>query len=135
MPEPHSLLRRQLRRHFGSPEVVPSEWEGFLGAVSDAYRQLEADRTMLERALELSSQELLDANTQLRAILDGLPDLYFHLDAAGRVRDFRGGAATHLSQSSGEIRGTAIDQLFPGPAGERLRAGVARLREAGVAVC
>jgi PAS domain S-box-containing protein len=135
MSEQHSLLRRQLRRHFGSPEVVPSEWEGFLGAVNDAYRQLEADRTMLERALELSSQELLDANSQLRAILDGLPDLYFHLDAAGRVRDFRGGAATHLSPSSDEIRGTAIDRLFPGAAGERLRAGVARLREAGEAVC
>src|SRR5437867_610392 len=90
---------------------------------------------MLERSLELSSQELLDANSQLRAILDGLPDLYFRLDAEGRVRDFRGGAATHLSQASGEIRGAAIEQVFPGLAGERLREGIARLQEAREVVC
>jgi PAS domain-containing protein len=92
------------------------EWQPFLGAVNDAYHQLEGDRAMLERALELSSQELLDANTEMRAVLDGLPDLYFRLDAQGRVRDFRDGAATHLGRPSGEILGTAIDRVFPGRA-------------------
>ena len=55
----HSLLRRQLRRHFGGSESIPAEWQGFLAVVDDAYRQFDEDRRMLERTLELSSQELL----------------------------------------------------------------------------
>jgi len=44
------------------------ECREFLDAVDAAYRQFDTDRAMLERSLELSSQELLQANSEIRAV-------------------------------------------------------------------
>ncbi|MHB8585662.1 MAG: PAS domain-containing sensor histidine kinase [Thermoplasmatota archaeon] len=54
----HKLLERQLRRQFGANFVPPPEWAPFLETVSQAYEESDADRARLERAMELSSQEL-----------------------------------------------------------------------------
>jgi len=67
----HRLLRRQLRKLFG--ERPPAEaLAPLLAAVDEAYRQADLDRTMVERSLELSSQELLEANRELRRRGDDL---------------------------------------------------------------
>jgi signal transduction histidine kinase len=62
----HPLLVRQLRKCFGSVEV-PESLKGFVSQVNDAYVQADDERRMLERAFDLSSQELLDANDELAA--------------------------------------------------------------------
>src|SRR5262249_43617670 len=46
------------------------EWEPFLRAVDEAYHQSDHDRRMLERTLELSSGELLEANAEIRNARD-----------------------------------------------------------------
>jgi signal transduction histidine kinase len=65
----HKLLRRQLRKHL-DPKRLPEEsrmaLEDLFSAISDTYRDLETDRALIERSMELSSQELLEANLQLR---------------------------------------------------------------------
>jgi PAS domain-containing protein len=61
----HKLLLRQLKRHVGSADAIPKEWQPFVDAVDDAYYQTEDDRALLERSLDLSSQELLKRNRQL----------------------------------------------------------------------
>jgi signal transduction histidine kinase len=68
----HSLLARQIRRHFGSEEGLSAACRAFLDAVDDAYRQSDEDRAMLERSMDLSSQELLEANAALRQSLSRL---------------------------------------------------------------
>src|SRR5262245_33680570 len=68
----HSLLRRQLKRYFGDPDALPPQWQRFIAAVDDAYRQSDIDRDMLERSLELTSQELLQANSEMRAVFERL---------------------------------------------------------------
>ena len=60
----HALLRRQLRKHFGSAEPLES-MRSFVEAVNEAYFQADDERMMMERAFELSSQEILDANAEL----------------------------------------------------------------------
>ena len=62
----HSLLKRQLRRHFGEGNPPPLQCAGFISAVNTTYEQSDIDREMLERSLELSSLELLQANSELR---------------------------------------------------------------------
>jgi signal transduction histidine kinase/CheY-like chemotaxis protein len=57
-------LQRQLRRHLDGTEVEP-RLEAFVRAVDDAYRQADKDRRMLERSLEISSDELHEANRAL----------------------------------------------------------------------
>jgi two-component system, cell cycle sensor histidine kinase and response regulator CckA len=63
----HKLLQRQLKRCIGGPAPSPEEWLAFLAAVNEAYEQSDADRTLLERSLELSSQELTQINESLRS--------------------------------------------------------------------
>jgi len=65
MNELHSLLKRQLRRFTGETKSFIEEQTDFLRAINEAYLQFDADRRMLEHSLELTSQELLEANTEL----------------------------------------------------------------------
>src|SRR6185369_10766028 len=65
MDELHSLLKRQLRRFTGEPQPFLEEQTDLLRAINDAYWQFDADRRMLEHSLELTSQELLEANVEL----------------------------------------------------------------------
>lgn len=60
------LLKRQLKRYFGGAENVPLELKPFVDAVERSYNHYEEDRVLLERAMEISSEELVEANQQLR---------------------------------------------------------------------
>jgi two-component system cell cycle sensor histidine kinase/response regulator CckA len=62
----HKLLMRQLKRHFGDADSVPAALFDFVAAVDEAYQQADADRELLERSLDLTSEELLEANAELR---------------------------------------------------------------------
>ncbi len=65
----HTLLKRQLKKCFNEFSSVPKEWQNFIKTVNDAYIQSDLDRGMLERALDLSSNELLEANKELKTTL------------------------------------------------------------------
>jgi two-component system, cell cycle sensor histidine kinase and response regulator CckA len=71
-PGMHKLLRRQLRKVFGSVEAVPDAMRAFVEVVDAAYHQADIDRRLLERSLDLTSSELLEANRELREYADGL---------------------------------------------------------------
>jgi two-component system, NtrC family, sensor kinase len=68
----HRLLQRQLKRYVGDPNNIPVEWQPFIDAVNDAYQQADDDRNRMERTLELTSQELLQANTDLQQALQSV---------------------------------------------------------------
>jgi PAS domain S-box-containing protein len=67
----HSLLARQIKRHLGD-RVLPADLQALLQAVDQSYQQSDADRAMLERSLDLTSQELRSAHTSMRAIFEQL---------------------------------------------------------------
>lgn len=66
----HSLLRRQIKKYFGASDAPPQDCQAFIDAVNEAYRQFDEDRAMLERSLDLSSRELLEANSDMRAVFE-----------------------------------------------------------------
>lgn len=101
----HSLLRRQLKRIQGTQVPSAENWQAFLQAVDVAYREFDQDRAMLERTLDLSSQELLQASSELRAIIQELPDLFLLLDDRGIVVDCRGGSGHHYWARAEELVG------------------------------
>jgi two-component system, NtrC family, sensor kinase len=74
MPEPelHRLLKRQLKRYVGDLSSMPIEWQALITAVNDAYHQADDDRRRLEHTLEITSQELLQANTDLQQTLQSV---------------------------------------------------------------
>jgi len=81
----HSLLKRQLKKYLSDGFVVPEEMKEFVDSVNRAYKQFDEDREMLERSLELSSRELMQANSEMRATLQAFPDLVFSDDRNGII--------------------------------------------------
>ncbi len=70
----HRLLRRQLRKYLRIDDAVPASLQAFVAAVDSAYADLDSDRAMLERSLELSSKELSDARDEATAARRRLTD-------------------------------------------------------------
>ena len=67
----HSLLARQIKRHLRITELPP-ELLSLLQAVDESYRQADNDRDMLERSLDLVSEELRGMHISMRAIFERL---------------------------------------------------------------
>jgi signal transduction histidine kinase/CheY-like chemotaxis protein len=63
----HRLLQRQIRKHLGPDTVIPAQWQDLLRAVEEAYEQFDHDRKLSERAMQLSSDELLAASQRLQS--------------------------------------------------------------------
>ena len=121
----HSLLARQLKRQFGCAGAraedlkgalgcaggCTRQLQGFIDAVNEAYWQADGDRSMLERSLELSSQELLSANSEMRAVFQTFPDLYFRLDATGKILEVKAGSEADLCLPSAQLVGKKIQDV------------------------
>ncbi|NOK61354.1 MAG: RsbR, positive regulator of sigma-B [Chloroflexi bacterium AL-W] len=84
----HKLLLRQIKKHFGSLDAIPADVQIFVDAVNEAYHQADADRALLERSLELSSQELTERYKRLQEELveREQKDQALHLAEEERVR-------------------------------------------------
>ncbi len=82
----HNLLRRQLRRYLGVGEP-PDELADLLAAIDGAYSESDSDREMVERSLELASEELMERNASLqrseeyfRSLIEKSSDVILVLD-------------------------------------------------------
>lgn len=134
MKQMHSLLKRQLKRYFNDRDAIPEGWQGFVEAVNDAYWQSDSDRNMLERSMELSSQELLQANSELRAIFQALPDLFLRLDNKGTILDHKGGMANDICFQVGELLGKRIHELPFENVGNKFVEAIHQVRETNLMV-
>ncbi len=88
----HRLLERQVRKSVGDIPSTHPELKTLLAMVERAYQQADLDREMLQRALELSSSELFEANETLRgavglleATLDGIEDGVLVVDSNNEI--------------------------------------------------
>ncbi len=129
MPQPlHSLLRRQLKRCWGRADDVPSEWLPLIQAVNDAYHEFDNDRSMLERSLDLSSVELIQANSDLReseqryrTFLDATTDMAFIKDAEFRYVVVNEANRAFFGRAMEEIVGKTDHDLMPEPMADACR--------------
>ena len=118
----HSLLRRQLKRNLPGSEALSAPWTALVGAVNAAYHAFDDDREMLERSLELSSQELLEANSEMRALFQAIPDLLFRVDAQGKILSAKVGAGDDpLLQVQPATRGRTIQNTVLQIAGAKFK--------------
>ena len=125
----NSLLKRQLKKLLGRVDSIPPEWQRFVEGVGQAYDQFDDDRNMLERSLDLSSAELVGANSQLQAILDTFPDLFFLTDADGRIFEQKNaGKNTGYSTVENPV-GTLIQDIHPSPANELFQQAISHVGE------
>ena len=123
----HPLLQRQIRGLYAPGVSPPPEIAAFLAHVDETYRQFDADRTLVERSLELSSQELLQANAEMRLVIQALPDVVMRLDADGTIRSCRTSAADDLVEPAESLLGKRIQQLPGASARAKFRRALAEV--------
>jgi two-component system, cell cycle sensor histidine kinase and response regulator CckA len=130
VPVTSRLLQRQLRAHLPGGEPPPG-LEGLLAAVDESYRRFETGRALLERSLELSSDELLHANAELRGMLRALPDLCITLDADGLILSYRPPAdpGAMKTYSPDDVVGRSIVDITPEAAKAKVREALEHMRE------
>jgi two-component system cell cycle sensor histidine kinase/response regulator CckA len=130
MKQKHSLLRRQLKKFFGSSEDIPELMNDFIEAVNDAYEEFDTDREMLERALDLSSQELIHANAEMRAIFLALPDTLFTVNKDGVILNCKASRVDDLFfLEETKMIGKRIQDLPSKETGSRLKEALLQVQE------
>ena len=142
----HKLLERQLLRHFGRLDAVPPALGPFLDVLDATYRDADEGRLLVERSLELTSQELNQVNSGLRAqiesggrteamqraILESALDCIVLMDAEGIVREFNPAAQRTFGYTRKEAEGRSLaDLIIPPDLRERHRAGLSRYLATG----
>lgn len=112
---------------------MPEALQGFVASVNDSYASFDDDRAMLHRAMELSSLELTEANSELHAVLQAIPDMILRLDRRGNIVPLKvaedkdaDGPGEHfdkrrISSRILNIPNAAIRQQFDGALQELLR--------------
>ena len=126
----HSLLRRQLKRFFGDGfEPAEAKLRAFIEAVDNAYREFDTDRSMLERSLDLSSQELLQSNSEMRAVFQALPDLVFRVDQGGTILSLKAGSRDDLTVPPGSLPGRKVQDIPDAQVGELFREALQRVSQ------
>ncbi|MDE3118405.1 MAG: response regulator [Nitrospirota bacterium] len=125
----HRLLARQLKQFFQGDSPPPKNWHAFLDAVDKAYREADEDRSMLERSLELSSQELLQANSEMRAVVQAFPDIFFLLGADGTILDYKGGSETDFLLPPQQLVGKRIQDIPLGEVGKRFESAIQTVQD------
>ena len=70
----NKLLQRQLQKHFG--DSIPENLVAFLEVVKASYEHYEQDRTMLERSIEISSEEMIELNRSQKDAHNELKTLF-----------------------------------------------------------
>lgn len=99
----HRLLQRQLKRYIGSTDL-PQAWQAFINAIDAAYQQTDDDRALLERSLELTSQELLDRNEQLRQRREELEKMVQERTAELEYRTIQLQTAAEVARDATTVR-------------------------------
>ncbi len=128
MPELHRLLKRQWKLYFGQNE--PSkELAPFAEAVNRAYCEFDEDRRLLERSLELSSSELLQANADMRVLFESFPDLLFRIGTDGSILDYRAGHGAEPMMPKERLTGRRIQDVFAGSARQEFDQAIRDARE------
>lgn len=76
----NKLLLRQLQKHFQDQSQIPESLLPLFDVISSSYDHYEKDRAMLERAIELSSEEMIGLNERLMEETSDLKKSNLELD-------------------------------------------------------
>ena len=111
MKQIHSILKCRLERHFKDLNSIPEEWRDFIEAVNNTYWQFDKNQNKLEHSLDLTSQELRQANAELDVFFQAYPLLFLRLDNEGTILDQKGELATDFDIPPENLPGKRIYDL------------------------
>ncbi|MGL1862684.1 MAG: ATP-binding protein [Pseudodesulfovibrio sp.] len=103
----HRLLKRQLKQLYKG-EDIPKELAGILELVGESYAQFDEDRELIDRATRLSSHELVQRNSEMRAMFQAFPDRFAWVNPWGTIIDCKGGVQDEVAIDAKAICGEKI---------------------------
>ena len=107
----YHLLKRQISNLLKGVNLQAEPWPAFLEAVNQAYQKFEFDQRTLENSLTLSAEELVQANDEMQAVFQAIPDQLFHFDHDGRILSYKSGSSQHYLTSD-RLIGKMLDEVF-----------------------
>ena len=86
MKDLNKLLVRQAEKYLGGVDNIPENYHAFIQAINESYNHYEKDHHLLERSIELSSEEMIELNEQLRKETKQLKQAHEELRATEIIR-------------------------------------------------
>ncbi len=117
---------------------MPEALQPFLSDVNRTYEEADADRRFVEHSLELMSQELMQANADLRTkqreqqvIFDSVPAIIIYKDTHNRMLRLNEKAAKAFGSTAAQLEGRHTDEVLPKDVADALYEDDRRVIETG----
>lgn len=107
----HKLLERQLVDEFGSLDDLPAELAQFVFLISNSYYDFEDGHHKLEHALDISLDELRQANDDMHSIFMALPDLFLSIDEENTILQYKQGNESGLDIVAPSLVGSKVNKI------------------------
>lgn len=101
----HKLLAHQIKKHLKGLENIPPQLESFLSAVNSSYQQFDGDYYLLERTKNVSSEEIIEKNSEIkwfRLLSDGNPHPVLRISRDGQLLYFNQASLPLLKLSNSD---------------------------------
>lgn len=136
---PNRLLQRQIRRHLGTGWEVPRQLAPLFDAISATYQQYEEGRALVERSIDISSRELMEANEKLRResreqfrlLAENATDVVATWDKRGLCTYISPSCRAFLGCNPDEVIGKSVVRLIHPDDFHLLRGGVRQVLAGG----
>ena len=102
-------------------------WPVFLNAVNHTYQKFDFDQRTLENSLTLSSEELVQANDEMRAVFQAIPDQLFHFDHDGRIISYKSGTSSQHYLIQDRLINKSVDEVFNREITQRFRSAISEV--------
>ncbi|RMG94493.1 MAG: response regulator, partial [Chloroflexi bacterium] len=129
-PHPHAFDDRAQQRII----QVFAEQAGLALENARLYEQLRQHTTELEERIQeqqRTEQELRETTSQLQAVFQALPDLYFRLDADGTILDYNAGNPDDLYLPPHEFLGQRIQDVLPPEVSRKFETAIREVQRSG----
>ena len=127
MSDYYPLLKRQISKLLSNVDMQAEPWPVFLNAVNHTYQKFDFDQRTLENSLTLSSEELVQANDEMRAVFQAIPDQLFHFDHDGRIISYKSGTSSQHYLIQDRLINKSVDEVFNREITQRFRSAISEV--------
>ncbi len=128
MTDYHPLLQRQIKKHL-DPRLDLNSLTQFLDSIQSSYLAADDDRKNLQRSLELSSKELLEKNSELRAVFQAFPDIFLRINDDGLILDYKRSQTERFYLLPHRLHGKRLPEIFDGPLSQSFEQALIKVKE------